>query len=491
VVATLGVTSCSEQPTVAVPPLAFGAPVELGPAPKLPQGQTAYQRELPVVLDQNIAYLGSPDGVQVADAASGQVVTTVRPQHPAYVAGPVGGPPLLTSIGDGQVVLWPIFVHTTEPVAGTSPDAGGTAPDGQGDGSAAPSASQSPDGDALPGLGNGPASAGASADPSAGASASPDPSASAGPSATAAPDSSDSAQPPAAAAPSGPPTSANAIELVSIRTDTHAATDFLVALPDWATTPSSTLSTSVLGAAGGAVVIALSNGLSHATIAADAASGRTLWIRDGFAAGAVVDQTVIGTETDPGSVGGAGGDTQHVSGLGVTDGKVHWSQLHGYGLRVSPAGPVFVAVAGQLAGATERPTFQLLKADTGAPGTRLSIRPDPSSRCLYDGATTTVCFVPDPQPQQRTAVGVDAQTGRQLWVTPDYTTSNEQAPLVTAAWHGRLYATSDGVGTKVYQADNRVILRDSAGPPPMVVSDHTGVGLDQGGDHVVARPAAP
>lgn len=275
-----------------------------------------------------------------------------------------------------------------------------------------------------------------------------------------------------------------AVELASIATGDRAVTDVLVGLPDWASGAASRVSASVLGAAGSTVVLAVTDGLSHVVLAADVGTGRTVWTRDGFAAGALVGETVVGAEVDA-----PRGATEHISGLAVADGRTRWTQLHGYGLHVSPAGPTLVAAIGQQADSPTQPTFQLLNADTGAPVAKLTVPPIPSSRCIYDGVATTICFAPDARREGRAAVGVDARTGKQLWAAPDYSSSNAAGPLVTAAWRGMLYATGDGATTDVYRASNHASIRSAPGPVPMVVDDRTGVGLDANASHIVARQA--
>ncbi|WP_445189000.1 hypothetical protein ACTXG6_18180 [Pseudonocardia sp. Cha107L01] len=500
--AALGLTSCSgpDQPTVG--PVAFGPAVEIGPAPAVPDDQDAYQRQLPVALDGTTAYLGGADGVRVVDTVSGQTTATVGPQHPASVAGPTGGPPVLTTINNIKVVLWPFFVQAAAPVyTGVAPAAGndgstppGSAPPSGGADATPPSAS---DGPAPPGTGDRPVPAGSSdraAPPSSDNSSMP--LFGAAPTAAAAPNT--GAPPP----PAGGPTSTNspaptsgatnnpplptgrAVELASIATGDRAVTDVLVGLPDWASGAASRVSASVLGAAGSTVVLAVTDGLSHVVLAADVGTGRTVWTRDGFAAGALVGETVVGAEVDA-----PRGATEHISGLAVADGRTRWTQLHGYGLHVSPAGPTLVAAIGQQADSPTQPTFQLLNADTGAPVAKLTVPPIPSSRCIYDGVATTICFAPDARREGRAAVGVDARTGKQLWAAPDYSSSNAAGPLVTAAWRGMLYATGDGATTDVYRASNHASIRSAPGPVPMVVDDRTGVGLDANASHIVARQA--
>lgn len=457
-------TACSgdgDRPSV--PPVAFGPGVPLAPAPAVPKGATPYQRQLPAVLEQNTAFIGTPDSVRIVSAGGGQTIDTVRPSNPAYLpGGPVGGAPVAATINGSRVVVWPFLVTVAAPdLVATAPTS--TAPSSTPPSSTAPTSGAS----APPPMFGGPASA---LPPSAGEVAvSP---------------STDAAAPqPGDDHDDGPPTG-NVVELASIRADTHTSTTVLVRLPGWASAATSTLSVTTIGIDGCTVLLGVTDGLAHAALAVDSNSGQTLWTRDNFAVGALVGQTAVGVAPDT-----ALGASVHVAGLDLTDGHERWRQLRGYGLHVSPAGPTLVAAIGQLATGPDRNTFQLLNGETGTPSTKLSIPPAPTSSCRYDGTSVTVCYTPAEHPDDRAAAAVDATTGAQLWAMPDYNTSNKPAPLITAAWHGLVYATTDGTQTVVFRANNRTPIRTTPGAAPGVVADQAAMSID-GASIVGRRPIA-
>ena len=470
-------TACgAHSPRPAVPPVAFAPGVVLAPAVAAPPGQNPYQRRLPVALVGSNAYLAGPGSVQISDARTGRTTATVRPRRaPITGAGPLLGAPKVSTLNNTQVVLWPFLVESP-PV--NYPPPAGAAPSGT------PQAG-------LPGLG--------AAGPPAGNVPLPTdaaPQDNAAPTDSAQP--SGSAAPPASTAAAGPtPPPGTSVELDAIRTDDHSTSGVLVSLPDWASGSSSNVSVSVVGAVSSTVVLDVTDGLSDTAVVVDAKTGSTLWTRDNFAAGAVTDQTVVGTEADTAQ----GAAAQHVAALSLADGQPRWTQLHGYGLRVSPAGPTLVAAIAQRDRDTQRGSFQLLNAASGAPVATLAVPSALSSRCDYDGISVTVCYAPESRQQDRFAVGVDARTGKQLWAMPDYSTSSKPAPLVTALWHGMIYATpsppnvpaiprSGGPpppSTEVYQASTGILVRSSPGPAPLVVDDNAAVSLDTDNTHVMAR----
>jgi hypothetical protein len=68
------------------------------------------------------------------------------------------------------------------------------------------------------------------------------------------------------------PGGGSAVELASIRTDSHQASSVLVGLPGWAANSTTLPSLTVVGAQGSAVVLQVALGLSRGTIATDAAT---------------------------------------------------------------------------------------------------------------------------------------------------------------------------------------------------------------------------
>jgi hypothetical protein len=492
--AALTMTACStEEARPSGPPVAFGTPVPVADAPPVPEGESPVGRPLPVVLDQNTAYVGSPGELKIVDTATGQTTDTVRPHLPvAAGTGRAGGPPLLTTGGDGATVVWPFLVQAPPaetagaPGAGSAPPTGAARPPGSGPDAGDGSSGSTGAGAEASGSAGASGSASASGPPSAGASGSGSDGGSTSGSGDASTNASDGASPPGGAAPAGGAagSAGTAVELTSVRADNHSAQGVPVALPEWASSPSTNLSVTPLGASGNTVVLAVTNGVSSTTLAADAGSGRTLWSRDNFSAGAVVGDLVVGAEPE-----GPLSSTVRVAALAVVDGSVRWTRIRGYGLHVSPAGPTLVAVIGQATSGANRNMFELVNASTGAAAGSLAVPPTPSARCVYDDAATAICFAPDSRAEGRAVAAADAQTGQRLWTLPDYNASNETAPLITAAHRGLVYGTRDGRDTVVWQAKDKTMVGSSPGPAPMVVGDHGAIGLDDDHTHIVSRPA--
>ena len=445
--------SATPEPSPSRVPLAFGSGTVVGTIPNLSPGESRYQRLLPGVLDQSTAYIGSNTQVLVTDAGSGQVKAVIRPQHPPLATGnSPEGPPLLTAIGDSKVVLWPFLVTVPD----TSSAAPTPAPGTSGTASASPDAPPPPDANndlSAPLPSSAPSSNGASTPPSG------------------------------AAGPNYDNSGGPEIELATIAAGTGSATDVLIKLPGWATTSTSALSISPLGVVDNSVLLEISDGVSHAVVASDATTGKVLWARDNFAAGALTANTVVGVEPD-----GAPATTGHVVGLSATNGQPRWGNSHGYGTTVLAAGPKFVAVTDR-SSSDGSGRFRLISAASGDQVTTLPISADQAARCVYDQVSVAVCFTPSGlQSGARTVVGFDSQTGRKLWQMPDFGNGQSVAPLVTAAWHGLIYGTNDDGMTAVYQAQTGGLLRSSPGPAPTVVDDVAGLSPDVGFTHILTRP---
>jgi hypothetical protein len=286
-----------------------------------------------------------------------------------------------------------------------------------------------------------------------------------------------------------------AIELAGIDTATHAATDVLVGLPGWAAGAAFNLSVTPAGAAGDTVALNVAGGLYHALLTVDAGTGALRWTRDDFTSGAVSGTTVVGTAPDTAApdtaapdtaAGGAPANTEHVVGLALADGKQLWTQLHGYGLTVLPAGPDLVAVSGRLPTGVATGTFALLSSTTGATAANLAVSDGLPSSCLYDQVSVVVCEAPtDNEIGSRIAVGVDARTGRPLWSMPDTDTGTEPVPLFTAGWHGVFYAVGPDGDTVAYRGDTGSPLHSSPGPAPALVNDRAGLAVTADGSHLI------
>lgn len=285
-------------------------------------------------------------------------------------------------------------------------------------------------------------------------------------------------------APSGGPM----VELAGIRTDTHAAQYAAINLPAWTQAGTYDLSVTPLSATEGTVVLNVASGLRHAVLAADPTSGAVRWSRDDFTAGAVAQGTVVGSQADvpPAS-------TAHVTGLSLDDGRARWSNLHGYGWQIDPAGPDLIAVEGQSPTVPAQGRFQLLSAATGAPVATLPIPSGPPTRCRYDEVSVTVCSAPTSDPGgARTVVAIDAHTGQQLWSMPNDATGTEPVPRITAAWHGLIYATTIHATTMIYDARTGLAEHSYPGSAPVLVNDRAAITVDPVSGQLIAhRPSQP
>jgi hypothetical protein len=309
-----------------------------------------------------------------------------------------------------------------------------------------------------------------------------------------------------------------AIELTTIHPDTQKTTQVMVSLPGSMTAAEPSLSVTTIGALGSTVVLDVSDRLTHTAMAVDATSGTPRWTRANFAAAALADATVVGTEQDSGPA-----QTSQLSGLSVATGQPVWTRPPGYGAQVVSAGPTLVAARQgdfATAGTPAQPrATELVAAKTGATVTPLPLILGEHLRCLYDQASVTACTSPaDPRAGGRTVVAFDARTGHILWTMPSANsdrTSSGEAPFPTAAWHGHLYTTdtekplgpsslttvTNGQPAQVplpttplstsYQARTGLPDATITGPIPVLVNDHACLAINPEHTQLFARPRAP
>lgn len=115
----------------------------------------------------------------------------------------------------------------------------------------------------------------------------------------------------------------------------------------------------------------------------------------------------------------------------------------------------------------------LIDAATGA--TRLDSGDMPLSDCHYDGWNTAICAGTDGS--GHAVVGaLDVRTPHVLWRLPDVA-ARRDAPAITSAWHGVVYAQADQAMT--LDARTGSDLRTSIGPiAPVLVNDSYGLVFD-------------
>jgi hypothetical protein len=305
---------------------------------------------------------------------------------------------------------------------------------------------------------------------------------------------------------------APAVELTSIHSDGQKYDHVVVNLPGWVAASGSSSSVAAVGATRSAVVLDVGDTLGHTVMAVDPTTGKLLWARPNFAAVTVADDVVAGVESNLGTL-----PTAQISGVNASNGQPVWTQPRGYGIRLVSAGPALILVSRQSESAQSDSSAgtELISARTGAPVSRLPITGG-DVRCLYDHAGVTVCQSPvDPAAGGRTVVAFDAQTGHQLWTMPisgTAGTGSGEAPFVTAAWHGHIYATATDAAltpasipvvingrsaevpltspatTTVYRSHSGIADGTIAGSVPVVVDDQACLAIDRESMRIVARP---
>ncbi|MFF7357831.1 PQQ-binding-like beta-propeller repeat protein [Streptomyces filipinensis] len=240
------------------------------------------------------------------------------------------------------------------------------------------------------------------------------------------------------------------------------------------------LRASVTGADKGVAVVRVSSASGDHAIAygIDLDSARQAWTIDRFQATAVAGGAVVGTALDD-----TVGVDQRPAGYDLTTGKRRWQGGHSTDVSAAPAGPTVVRVSGQ-------------DYDSGDAYDRLvdpasgrTVRTVPTNlagtTCTYDDRSTLVCSGEGAQSQ--VAYGLDASTGKVLWQLPDQQ-ADRIAPTVTAAWHGRVYGTTDH-GPIALDARTGKDL-PNPGVAPFLVNESAGLALDKGGSNLIAYPTS-
>jgi hypothetical protein len=106
-------------------------------------------------------------------------------------------------------------------------------------------------------------------------------------------------------------------------------------------------------------------------------------------------------------------------------------------------------------------------------GRTLSSVPTPASgpQCIFDQRSVIVCAAPD-----RT-LAVDSTTGRQLWQIAD-TANSDIAPDIAAAWHGIIYARTNG--QEYIDARTGAAHPDPDGINPLAVNEFAALAMGSG-----------
>lgn len=190
----------------------------------------------------------------------------------------------------------------------------------------------------------------------------------------------------------------------------------------------------------------------------DTRTGRVIWTDPDFKAVDLEQSVAVGVRGD--------GD---FAGRSASDGTRLWQRDLQLGEpRTADPGPGLTWADGTEAGGT-----LLIDPATGA--TRLNSGDTSLERCRYDGWNTTVCAGADGS-GDAVVWAVDVRTARVLWRLPD-ASAHRVAPVVTAAWHGVVYAQADQAMT--LDARTGQDLRTDIGPvSPTLVNDGYGLLYD-------------
>lgn len=224
-----------------------------------------------------------------------------------------------------------------------------------------------------------------------------------------------------------------------------------------------------------AVIASYSRNDDLVTVALDPADGRELWKREGFAAGSVHGDVVVGTDHyDP-----ENSSIMRASALDLVSGRQRWTAAEeSSGLAFVPADPALVVATRRDYGNGD-PSLLFLDPGTGAEKSRVdgpkSLTPSSFGECLYDERSVLVC-------QHDGAVtGFDARTGAQLWNLPDRAANRVAPSSVTAAWHGAVYGTTAGHEPIVLDALTGEDRSTTVGVAPVLVSEYAGIGANDEG----------
>ncbi|WP_406326513.1 PQQ-binding-like beta-propeller repeat protein [Streptomyces sp. NBC_00203] len=243
-------------------------------------------------------------------------------------------------------------------------------------------------------------------------------------------------------------------------------------LPDWADTTYDDLTATAVGADQAMGAVMVSAGEDAVTYGIDLAAHRRVWTQDGFRATAVAGGVVAGTTAD---------DLVHERAVGyeASTGRRRWLGGDSYELAVYAAGPGLVLAQGRDYGSGAS-YHRLLNAATGATKWEMPAELAGSS-CVYDEKSVLVCH--GSGSQGLVAYGLDASSGKVLWQLPDKQ-ADRVAPKVTAAWHGRVYGTTDN-GPLVLDARTGEDTPARPGIAPVLLNESAGIALDDAGDNLL------
>ncbi|MEV8534721.1 PQQ-binding-like beta-propeller repeat protein [Streptomyces sp. NPDC051211] len=263
---------------------------------------------------------------------------------------------------------------------------------------------------------------------------------------------------------SGTQSSSTTLEVVAATPETgQVAWSTAVLIPrEWAQRDSSTPKASVVGFAGGAVIVTVHTGYNAMTVGIDVTTHQLRWTAQNIRLGAVTARAAVGVDI----LEGFGPDM--VVGLDPSTGEKKWRAENAGSTSVASAGPSLVRVRGYAEGG--RHFDRLLNPDTGKVQADV---PDGLANvsCPYDQAETLVCAV------SSIIVALDSTSGKELWRLKDDQADGRSAPEVTASWHGRIYTRVSSTSAVTLDARTGKDMPTRPEVAPVLVNEYQGLVL--------------
>ncbi|WP_176743542.1 outer membrane protein assembly factor BamB family protein [Streptomyces agglomeratus] len=266
---------------------------------------------------------------------------------------------------------------------------------------------------------------------------------------------------------SGTQSSSTMLEVVATTPETgKVAWSTAVLIPrEWAQRDSSTPRASVVGFAGGAVIVTVHTGYNAMTVGIDVTTHQLRWTAKNIRVGAVTAGAAVGVDI----LEGFGPDV--VVGLDPATGEEKWRAEKTESASVASAGPSLVRADGYAEGG--RRLDRLLNPDTG------KVQADvpkglESVSCPYDRAETLVCAA------SSIIVALDSTSGKELWRLKDDQADGRSAPKVTASWHGRIYARVSSTSAVTLDARTGKDMPTRPKVTPVLVNEYQGLVLVDG-----------
>jgi hypothetical protein len=239
----------------------------------------------------------------------------------------------------------------------------------------------------------------------------------------------------------------------------------------------------IVGASGGAVVIAEGDrDDGYLSEAVDLDTRTVLWRNRSLLVEALAGQVAIGTlDTSSRSDQGANGDPSdgvHFVAVDLRSGRAAWrlpERLLSVNVQSDGAGTALLEGVDY---ASARGLLELIDTATG--NAQILSRAGTSSgagapwTCTFDERSTYICNM---GAYGTRVFALDGSTGQLLWQLPNEA-QNRITPDITAAWHGAVYGTTPS-GPVVLDARTGRDRDDSPGIAPVLVDPYVGIAANQ------------